>query len=69
MTTVAPQIRLNLLLMHLRSGRWRTPPSNVGLKTGLTALELGLVEAKGDLRSRSYRLTAAGAAYVASAKT
>ena len=57
----AKQIRLNLLLNHLQTGRWRKLPAQVGLKTALVAEDLGLVESRGDdLRARSYRLTAAG---------
>jgi hypothetical protein len=59
------QIRLNLLLNHLQKGRWRKLPNQVGLKTALVAEDLGLVEAKGDdLRTRTYRLTAAGKTYL-----
>lgn len=61
MTPAAKQVRLKLLLDHLRKGRWRKLPKQVGLKTALVAEELGLIEAKGDdLRARSYRLTAFG---------
>lgn len=61
----AKQVRLKLLLNHLRMGRWRKLPKQVGLKTALVAEELGLIEAKGeDLRARSYRLTLGGSAYL-----
>lgn len=59
----AKQIRLNLLLNHLQTGRWRKLPTRVGLKTALVALDLGLIESRGDdLRTRSYRLTQVGRA-------
>ncbi|ACS60558.1 MULTISPECIES: hypothetical protein [Rhizobium] len=65
MTSGAKQVRLKLLLDHLRKGRWRKLPKQVGLKTALVAEELGLIEAKGDdLRARSYRLTVGGSAYL-----
>lgn len=64
MTQLDHSVRINLLLLHLRSGRWRAAPKNVGLKTGLTAEEMGLVEARGELRRRTYRLTAAGKDYM-----
>lgn len=65
MTPAAKQVRLTLLLNHLRKGRWRKLPAQVGLKTALVAMELGLIEAKGDdLRARSYRLTSNGSAYL-----
>ena len=64
-TSGAKQVRLTLLLDHLRKGRWRKLPKQVGLKTALVALELGLIEAKGDdLRARSYRLRPNGSAYL-----
>ena len=63
MTPAAKQVRLKLLLDHLRKGRWRKLPKQVGLKTALIAEELGLIEARGeDLRARSYRLTMNGIA-------
>jgi crotonobetainyl-CoA:carnitine CoA-transferase CaiB-like acyl-CoA transferase len=59
------QVRLKLLLSHLRKGRWRKLPAQVGLKTALVAEELGLIEARGeDLRARSYRLTVNGSTYL-----
>jgi hypothetical protein len=62
-TPAAKQVRLKLLLDHLRKGRWRKLPKQVGLKTALVAEELGLIEAKGnDLRARTYRLTPDGSA-------
>ena len=65
MTAGAKQVRLTLLLNHLRKGRWRKLPKQVGLKTALVAEELGLIEAKGDdLRARSYRLTTNGSTYL-----
>ena len=65
MTAGAKQVRLTLLLDHLRKGRWRKLPKQVGLKTALVAVELGLIEAKGDdLRARSYRLTSNGSVYL-----
>lgn len=65
MTAGAKQVRLTLLLNHLRKGRWRKLPKQVGLKTALVAEELGLIEAKGeDLRARSYRLTPDGTTYL-----
>jgi hypothetical protein len=64
-TAGAKQIRLKLLLNHLRKGRWRKLPAQVGLKTALVAEELGLIEARGeDLRARSYRLTVNGRSYM-----
>jgi len=64
-TVGAKQVRLKLLLNHLRVGRWRKLPKQVGLKTALVAVELGLIESKGDdLRTRSYRLTSGGFAYL-----
>ena len=63
MTVEAGHVRLNLLLNHLRKERWRKLPPQVGLKTALVAQDLGLIESRGDdLRTRSYRLTAAGLA-------
>jgi hypothetical protein len=47
-TPAAKQVRLTLLLNHLRKGRWRKLPSRVGLKTALVAVELGLIEARGE---------------------
>lgn len=65
MTSGAKQVRLKLLLDHLRQGRWRKLPKQVGLKTALVAVELGLIEGKGDdLRARSYRLTMNGRSYM-----
>ncbi|MFP3547399.1 hypothetical protein SB748_28750, partial [Rhizobium sp. SIMBA_035] len=65
MTAGAKQVRLKLLLDHLRQGRWRKLPNQVGLKTALIAVELGLIEAKGeDLRARTYRVTRDGSAYL-----
>jgi len=65
MTSGAKQVRLTLLLNHLRKGRWRKLPKQVGLKTALVAEELGLIEARGDdLRARSYRLTTNGSTYL-----
>lgn len=65
MTKGAKQIRLKLLLNHLQKGRWRTLPHQVGLKTALVAQDLGLIEFRGDdLRTRTYRLTSGGRAYV-----
>jgi hypothetical protein len=62
---LAKQVRLRLLLNHLRKGRWRKLPAQVGLKTALVAEELGLIEARGeDLRARSYRLTVNGRSYM-----
>jgi len=64
-TPGAKQVRLKLLLNHLRKGRWRKLPAQVGLKTALVAEELGLIEARGeDLRARSYRLTTIGRSYM-----
>jgi hypothetical protein len=64
-TPGAKQVRLRLLLNHLRKGRWRKLPAQVGLKTALVAEELGLIEARGeDLRARSYRLTVNGRSYM-----
>lgn len=61
MTVAEGHVRLNLLFNHLRKGRWRKLPAQVGLKTALVAQDLGLIVSKGDdLRTRSYRLTAAG---------
>ena len=65
MTSGAKQVRLTLLLNHLRKGRWRKLPKQVGLKTALVAVEHGLIEARGeDLRARSYRLTTIGSTYL-----
>ena len=65
MTSRAKQVRLRLLLNHLRKGYWRKLPAQVGLKTALVAVELGLIEARGeDLRARSYRLTMNGRSYI-----
>jgi len=64
-TSGAKQVRLRLLLNHLRKGYWRKLPKQVGLKTALVAVELGLTEARGeDLRARSYRLTMNGRSYI-----
>jgi hypothetical protein len=62
---VAKSIRLTLLLRHLHEIRWHKSPKNVGLKTALDAEEMGLVESRGELRSRTYRLSAAGCQFVA----
>jgi hypothetical protein len=59
------QLRLRLLLSHLRKSRWRKTPPNVGLKTALLAEEMGLIVSRGEILSRSYRLTAAGVAFLA----
>jgi hypothetical protein len=47
-TPRAKQVRLRLLLNRLRKERWRKLPKQVGLKTALVAVELGLIETKGD---------------------
>jgi hypothetical protein len=57
-------VRLSLLLRHLHETRWRKSPRNAGLKTAFAAEAMGLIEVRGELRSRTYRLTAAGRHYV-----
>jgi hypothetical protein len=64
-TGTTGHVRLLLLLAHLRPSRWRKTPVNVGLKTGLIAEEMGLVVSRGEIRTRTYRLTAAGIAFLA----
>jgi hypothetical protein len=64
-TGASGQVRLLLLLAHLRPSRWRKTPANVGLKTGLIAEQMGLVVSRGEIRTRTYRLTAAGIAFLA----
>jgi hypothetical protein len=52
--------RLRCLLRALDRRAWRRPPKGTGLKTANTALEHGLVLARGDWKDRRYRLTALG---------
>jgi hypothetical protein len=53
--------RLQLLLGSLGPKAYRRAVKGVGLKTGLEALEAGLVDATGPLdRNRKYRLTKEG---------
>ena len=53
--------RLWCLLSALDRRVWRRPPKGTGLKTANTALEFGLILARGNLKQRRYRLTAVGA--------
>lgn len=53
--------RLWCLLTALDRRVWRRPSEGSGLKTANTALEYGLILARGDLKQRRYRLTAVGA--------
>jgi hypothetical protein len=53
--------RLRCLLSALNRRSWRRSPKGTGLKTANTAIEHGLILARGDWRQRRYRLTALGA--------
>lgn len=55
-------VRSGILVGHL--SKTREAPNNVGLKITLIAEERGLVESKGDIAVRRYRLTNAGLRYL-----
>jgi hypothetical protein len=55
--------RIASLLSHLRLGRWKRLPKNIGLKTACEARELGWVELDTtNLRKLRARITANGKA-------
>lgn len=54
--------RLNLFLRSLSVTEWRGYPKGVGLKTALIALDYDLIEARGEWRQRTHRLTSTGKA-------
>jgi len=55
-----PNLRLRKLLEHLDFLEWKRRPKHTGQKTAFVAEELDLVDVRGGLKNRTYRLTDAG---------
>ena len=55
--------RLLILLEGLNHTEYISPPSGVGLKTGLRAVELGLVQWNDDVKAARFKLTKKGLGY------
>jgi hypothetical protein len=51
---------VTMLIQHLDFLEWRRRPKHVGQKTAFSAEELDLIEARGGIHDRTYRLTNAG---------
>jgi len=55
--------RLLALLEGLNQTEYIAPPNGVGLKTGLRAVELGLVQWNHDVKAARFKLTKEGLVY------
>lgn len=58
--SLGPAARLQKLIQHLDTVRFRSCPNGVGMKTAIQARELGFVEFTGDAGKWMYRLTKRG---------